>query len=901
MLGKLRTMLLILALSLSTVSCSGTFRIGMGSTPTPVATSSLEAHATLQAAVEARLTAAAQPSTPTPRVDVESTLPATVEATVTAQQDGAMPGPTAILAAPSEFPGLLYSTYLGGGDSDNIGDLAVDREGNLYILSTTSSPDLPTTPGAHDGSYNGGMDAFVAKLSSDGSTLLYSTYLGGSDEDRGYAIAVDDEGNVFVTGHTLSTDFPTTSGALDTSLNGGRDAFVAKLSPVGDDLVYSTYLGGDSWEYGLDITVDGTGDAYVAGFTHGDFPTTPGAFQTTFGGAWDGYVAKLNMDGSALLYSTYLGGMGGDLVSAMGVDETGKVYVTGGAASTDFPTTPDAWDRVCDNCQTDVSEDGFVAKLNTDGSDLIYSTFIGGSTTPAYPERFDSIAIDDAGNAYVAGRTTANDFPMTTSAFQTGFGGGSRDAILVKLNPDGSALLYSTYLGGSGTDDAHSIIIDSIGNAYLTGRTTSTDFPSVNPLQATNGGAYDAFVVKVNVDGSTLLYSTYFGGSADENAYGSEPHHLTGNIALDDTGSIHFSGTTRSQDLPTTAGAYDVSYNGGAYDGFVVRLNPLGDAGLEPTGVPEATPPPSPASTAEATPSARSRHAMASLGGDKVLLFAGEEGFDQGRETWVYDLNANSWTDKSPAVPPPARYNHAMASLGGGQVLLFGGWDLHWNTTDETWVYDLGDNTWTNKMPTAAPSARKYHAMAYIGEDKVLLFGGRAADGYDGETWVYDLSDNTWTRQALATAPSPREFHAMAYLGGDQVLLFGGNDGWYNGETWVYDLSDNTWTDKSPAVSPFARELHAMTYLGGDQALLFGGLSGRFDRETWVYDLSDNTWTRQAVRAGPSGRVSSAMAYLGGDQVILFGGELPSGSNGETWVYDLGDNAWTSQALATVP
>jgi hypothetical protein len=520
-------------------------------------------------------------------VEVTRLVEVPVEIEVTRTHEGpVVPEPTAVLPVPSASPTasapssaagttstLLYSTYLGGSDSDNVRDLAFDSEGNVYIVGTTSSPDLPTTPGAHDGSYNGDMDAFVAKLSSDGSTLLYSTYLGGSGHDGVDAIAVDDEGNVYVTGTTHSTDFPTTPGALDSSLNGGRDVFVAKLSPTGDNLMYSTYLGGDSWEYGISITVDGTGDAYVAGFTHGDFPTTLGAFQTTFGGAWDGYVAKLNMDGSALLYSTYLGGMGGDLVSGIVVDQTGKVYVTGGAASTDFPTTPDAWDRVCENCETDVSEDGFVAKLNTDGSDLIYSTFIGGSVTPAYPERFDSIAIDDVGNAYVAGRTTANDFPTTTGAFQTGFGGGSRDAILVKLNPDGSALMYSTYLGGSGTDDAYNIVLDSSGNAYVTGRTTSTDFPTVNPLQATNGGAYDAFVAKVNTDGSTLLYSTYFGGSADENAYGSEPHHLSGNIALDDTGSIHFIGMTRSQDFPT-ANALQPDFGGGDYDAFVTKLIP---------------------------------------------------------------------------------------------------------------------------------------------------------------------------------------------------------------------------------------------------------------------------------------------------------------------------------------
>jgi hypothetical protein len=481
---------------------------------------------------------------------------------------------------------LLYSTYLGGSCDDRGYDVTVDNSGELYITGQTASVDFPTTPGAYDissnddppgcqiGDYTG--DVFVAKLSADGSTLLYSTYLGGNSADAGSGIAVDSAGNVYITGATYSTDFPATPGALDADLNGGRDAFVTKLNATGDDLIYSTYLGGNSWEYGLDVAVDDAGSAYIGGFTHGSFPTTSGAFQTTFGGTWDGYVAKLDIDGSALLYSTYLGGIGGDLVSGIRVDETGRAYVTGGAASTNFPTTPGAWDRTCDNCQTDVSEDGFVAKLDADGSALIYSTFIGGSSTPAYPERLDSIAVDGAGNAYLAGRTTADDFPTTTDALQPDFRGGSRDAVVVKLNADGNALLYSTYLGGSGADDATDIVMDGTGNAYITGRTTSTDLPTVNPMQATNGGAYDAFVAKLNTDGSALLYSTYLGGTGDENSYGSDPHHLTGKIALDSVGNIYVTGSTDSPDFPT-ANALQRAFGGGDYDAFVTKLA-LGEA-----------------------------------------------------------------------------------------------------------------------------------------------------------------------------------------------------------------------------------------------------------------------------------------------------------------------------------
>ena len=259
---------------------------------------------------------------------------------------------------------------------------------------------------------------------------------------------------------------------------------------------------------------------------------------------------------------------------------------------------------------------------------------------------------------------------------------------------------------------------------------------------------------------------------------------------------------------------------------------------------------------------------MAYLGGDQVLLVGGFGG----PETWVYDLSANSWTYKAPAATPSARGYLAMANPGGDRALLFGGEDAFGLRNNETWVYDLSANTWTEETPAASPSARIGHAMAYLGGDQVLLFGGRTADAYDNdETWVYDLSANTWTNRMPVAAPSARYLHAMAYLGGDEVLLFGGFDaGGYDDETWVYDLSANIWTNKAPAAAPTKREGAAMAYLGGDQVLLFGGSAG--GDETWVYDLGANTWTNQAPAAAPSARRGHAMASLGGDQVVLFGG-----------------------------
>jgi hypothetical protein len=274
-------------------------------------------------------------------------------------------------------------------------------------------------------------------------------------------------------------------------------------------------------------------------------------------------------------------------------------------------------------------------------------------------------------------------------------------------------------------------------------------------------------------------------------------------------------------------------------------------------------------------PFARSGHAMASLGGDQVLLFGGWDGANVNDETWVYDLSDNAWTLKNPATKPSGRAYHGMASLGGDQVLLFGSFQ-----NQETWVYDLSENTWTLKNPATKPSARYGHAMAPVGNNKVLLFGG--ISGGD-ETWVYDLNDNTWSLKTPATKPSARMGHTMASLGGDKVLLFGWDD-----TTWVYDLSDNTWSLKSPVTKPLARGADAKAYLGGDQVLLFGGLvsGGGHSDETWVYDLSDNTWTLRSQATKPLGRSDYAMASLGSGQVLLFGGfKVGDIRDDETWVY----------------
>ncbi len=404
---------------------------------------------------------------------------------------------------------LVYSTYLGGSGLTNGRAIAVDASGNAYVTGDTSSSDFPTTPGAFQATKPGIFAAFVTELNPTGSDLVYSTFLGGSDSDDGNGIAADASGNAYVTGDTYSGDFPTTPGAFQTTWGGSQDAFVTELNPTGSALLYSTYLGGSDFDYGSGIVVDISGDAYITGHTHStDFPTTDGAFQrTNLGGYSDVFVTEINPTGSALLYSTYLGGRGilgsdagNDVGIGIALNTSGNAYVTGLTNSSDFPTTPGAF-QTTNNSTHQVA---IVTQLNLTGTSLVYSTYLGGSgAASAY-----GIAVDTSGNAYVMGYT-GSDFPTTAGAFQTTFGGGAEDAFVTELNPTGSALVYSTYLGGSSDDFGFGIALDTSGNAYVTGRTESRDFPATTgAFQATNHGGRDAFVAKFETASQIVLTAT---------------------------------------------------------------------------------------------------------------------------------------------------------------------------------------------------------------------------------------------------------------------------------------------------------------------------------------------------------------------------------------------------------
>jgi hypothetical protein len=508
-------------------------------------------------------TATPKPLPATPPGDIASRVATAVAATLTTVAETAeaptvapaptmAPIPTNTATRAPTAAAVDYSTFIGGNGNTMIYDVAVCPDGSVVAVGATSASTLPITSGAFDTTFDYTVpsddtvdkDGFVAKFDAAGA-LEFLTYLGGSSSDTVSAVAVDEQCTIYLTGHTFSANFPTTENAYDRTFKGdGRDTFVTKLSSDGRTLFYSTYLGGTSWDYGMTIAVDTAHNAYVGGFTHGGYPVTAGAADVTFGSPGDGFVAKLNADGSQLVYATYLGRDGEyESIPLIAVDNLGAVYVP-------FAIQGD--------------EGGGVTKISPDGRRLEYSTPL-----PGFPS---GLAVDSQRNVYFVGEVRAENgtyFPVTADAFQSTYGGGERDLTIAKLDQNG-VLIYGSYFGGNGSDVGR-LAIDAAGNIYFAGSTNSTNFPLAQPFQSALGGNYDAYVVKFNVATGPVL-SSYLGGSAGENSYG-DGTNFFGSIAVDNSGHIYLAGRTDSADFPTTPNAFDTTFNGPSYDGFLTKIS----------------------------------------------------------------------------------------------------------------------------------------------------------------------------------------------------------------------------------------------------------------------------------------------------------------------------------------
>ena len=457
-------------------------------------------------------------------------------------------------------PVLSYSTYLGGSGDDSGSSIARDSSGNLYIAGTTASTNFPTHAAAFP-SNKGLSDIFVTKIDPTGSTVIYSTYIGGSGVDRGDGIAVDTNGNAYVVGRVdpASADFPTTAGSFGPTYHGGDfDGIVFKLNAQGNGLVYSGFLGGEENDSTEGVAVDPAGQAYVTGGTKSNaFPVTLNAYQGQRAGDTDAYLTKINSAGTGLLYSSFIGGSGTDRGSGVVVDGNGIAYVAGYGASPDFPTQ--------DPFQAGFggSFDAFIAKFDTNASginSLVFSTYLGGSGD----DRAFGIAADaGVNNIYVVGQTSSNNFPVLNPLQASS--GGSFDAFIAKVSSSGTKI-FATYFGGSADDRATGVAVNATG-VYVTGFTSSTNLPTVLPLQLNNAGGYDAFVAKLNQGGSALFYSTYLGGSANESFVTAVTS--TNPIAVDSS-NAYITGSTASTNLPVVSPLQNAS--GGGQDAFIAKI-----------------------------------------------------------------------------------------------------------------------------------------------------------------------------------------------------------------------------------------------------------------------------------------------------------------------------------------
>ena len=455
---------------------------------------------------------------------------------------------------------LVWSTYIGAAASERAQSV-VEMNGNAYISGWTTQftgTAFPTTTGVYDNVWSG-TKAFVSKFSNDGSSLIYSTYLGsvsnsggGNVLADGVFLAVDSIGNAYITGKA-DFGYPTTPGAYNTTANSG--VFVTKLNNTGTALIYSTFIGGGNPRA---ITIDGLGYAYITGGASSGFPTTAGAYAQTNNGSHDVFITKLDTNASSLKFSTYLGGSG-DYEEGFGIklDNNYNVIVAGRASSSNFPTTAGAYDQTYNGGSGTFPFDGFVAKLNNIGSNLIFSTFIGGSND----DEIYGLDIDSNNDIYVTGYTLSTNFPYTSGVHDTIKDGtsstssSSRDAFVVKLNNSGSALIYSTFFGAAGGQEALAITVDQNNNAWICGKTSS----SSGSIPVTND-AFDkigdeGFFAGLNSTATTLLYCSHVGGttSGAENV----PKALTN----DYLGGIYMAGWTGATDFTVTTGAFQTTNN----------------------------------------------------------------------------------------------------------------------------------------------------------------------------------------------------------------------------------------------------------------------------------------------------------------------------------------------------
>ncbi len=865
-------------------------------------------------------------------------------------------------------PSIAYSTFLGGyntvvangSSQDTTNGITVDSQGNAYVVGFTDSippTPYPTTPGALQTAFGGGdRDGFVTKLNAAGNAAVYSTYLGGSAEDRATDVAVDSAGSAYVSGLTISTQFPTTPGAAQRTFGGGtatgttptqpRDGFVAKLNPAGNALVYSSYLGGTGADTATRIDVDSAGAAYVSGNTApgpgtaanpsltDDFPTTLGAFQTTFGGGTgatapgDAFVTKIKPDGSGLAYSTFLGGPLADSGASIGVDSSGAAYVTGSTSSPTVFGTPGAFQTAL----KPGGSDAYVAKLNPAGSGLSYATYVGGT-------RGDSgtgIAVDSAGSAYITGETPSTDFP-TKNANQpnnaSAPGPNDADSFVTKLNPAGSDTVYSTYNGSNTYDTGTDIAVDSSNNAYAVGNTLGA-FPLKNPVQVRTGD-YDAYLTKFNSAGG-VIYSTIYGGGARDFAQ---------TVAADNAGNAYLGGRTDyySEGSFPVKGAFQPR-NGGFADAWAAKISPTplsplvnslrsrgGPAGggttvvISGAGFTGATAVKF-GGTAAASFAVDSDSQITAVSPDHAagkvnVTVTAPAGTSPDNPVSLFEYAEGLW--KLTGSLGAVHYDQQMRLLNDGRVLLIGGQNsMFGNAIPTTEIYNPITRQWstTGNLNTArssysatrldGPACRSASPPAYCGD---ILVAGGSPNSADtnialNTAETYHPATGKWT-DTTGTLNAARSQHAATLLDGPEchaasppiycgkVLVSGGLAAGSLSSAELYDPASRQWS--TTGSSQHTARLTASVLLPDGRVLLAGG-TGSDKSATEIYDPASGSWSKtDSLRVG---RERESLVVLGNGKVLTASGTpagdppylgTPQQAGDSAELYDASTGKWT--------
>ncbi len=632
---------------------------------------------------------------------------------------------------------LAYSTYLGGNTYDEGWGIAVDSESCAYVTGLTKSANFPTSGGIQAAYAGGGIfgwDAFIAKFGAGGSVLVYSTFLGGADDDFGYAIAVDSVLRPYVVGGTRSLDFPTKNGYQASHAGGlGNDAFLTKLNSLGNSIWFSTYLGGTSDDTAHGVAVDSGECAYLAGeVSSEDFPTV-NSYQASFsGGSVDAFVAKFESQGNALLYATYLGGGNSSYGCGIGVSPAGGACVVGKTTTAAFPLA-DAYQ----SSYAGGSYDAFFTVLSSSGQALLFSTYLGGSGKDIGA----GVAVDSEGAAFVTGETDSTDFP-TINPYQPSYAEGSDDGFIAKFPAVASSVEYSTYLGGSSYDRGKSIAVDGEGCAYLCGETYSPDFPTVSAYQSflAGGTNWDVFVSRLTSSGSALVYSTYLGG------YGVSAADRGHSIALDSLRDAYVTGVATSANFPTR-NAYQASLGGaiGAdTDAFVSRFHYITPP-LSPTATP--TPP------TVCAPTPGNMVGWWTGNGNTYDVAGGQDGTLEGGATYATGMVGQAFSldgdgdyvsvpysadfSMTTAVTVDAWINPAGAGTGNGIIVMKNPlkYGLVWVPGSGKVTFSLDIGGWADHMSDGAvPTGQWTHVAGSYDGSSVKIYINGALDAEDPQS-----------------------------------------------------------------------------------------------------------------------------------------------------------------------